>query len=449
MQRIILKININNELDVVLAYKRAMQLSERLGLQQANQTKFATAVSEICRNVIEHVGSGHIQFSMLDENGPNYLEALITDRGRGIGNLQAILQNQQYTSGNRGSGIGNSKKLVDVFSIESNSEKGTRVVLRKKLPPLGAAVSKAVLDNWAAEFMEETDISPYAEIKKQNMQLLEVMDKLHMQKLEADQQLLEIRRLNVQLQQSNQDISQLLEDRDKKNRMLQEINENLDAFAHTVTHDLRAPLQNIDGISTALEACIETSHLEEAQSMLPMLRQQTQKMERLITGILAYSLAGHHSIAKQVVDLQALVHQVIGSLNVPAPFNFKLEDNLPMLYSQEIYLYQVFSNLIGNAIKYHDQPERALVQVRFEPGAEWLQFSVEDNGPGVPQEVQEQIFHMYETGKAIPRSDSSGLGLSIVRKIVKEKGGKVWVESTGRGSRFTFTWPAHELVNAA
>ncbi|GAB3819135.1 hypothetical protein GCM10028895_17150 [Pontibacter rugosus] len=105
---------------------------------------------------------------------------------------------------------------MDVFSIESEFEKGTRVVLRKKLPALGAAVSKGVLDVWAEEFKNEADISPYAEIKKQNMQLLEVMDKLHLRNLEAEQQLYEIRRLNGQLQQSNQDISQLLEERDKK-----------------------------------------------------------------------------------------------------------------------------------------------------------------------------------------------------------------------------------------
>ncbi|GAB3819131.1 hypothetical protein GCM10028895_17140 [Pontibacter rugosus] len=109
MQRVILKININNELDVVLAYKRAMQLSERLGMQQANQTKFATAVSEICRNVVEHVGSGSIQFNMLEDGGFNYLEAIVSDRGRGIGNLEWILNRQNFLPGNRGTGIQNSK----------------------------------------------------------------------------------------------------------------------------------------------------------------------------------------------------------------------------------------------------------------------------------------------------------------------------------------------------
>ncbi|AKD05234.1 sensor histidine kinase [Pontibacter korlensis] len=447
MQRSILKIDVNNELDVVLAYKRAMQLSERLGMQQANQTKFATAVSEICRNVIEYVGNGTIQYSLTEVSGYKYLEALVTDRGRGIGNLELILARTDYNNnGSRGTGIINSKKLVDLFEIESDSERGTRVRLGKRLSQTGPTVTYHALEKWVEEFNHESDISPYAEIKRQNMQLLEVLEQLRMRNLEAEQQLQEIRRLNTQLQQSNHDVSQLLEEREKKNHMLQEINQSLDAFAHTVSHDLRAPLQNINGITTALEACLEAGQFEEANFVLPMLRQQTQKMDRLITGILAYSLAGHHNLPKKALDLQVLLHQVISSLNVPASFVIEVQDDLPVLYTQEVYLYQVFSNLIGNAIKYHDRPEQAHLQVSYTLGSDWLYFTVIDNGPGVAPELQQQIFDMYETGQSFPQADSSGLGLSIVRKIIEEKGGKVWVESEGRGSRFSFTWPKAELI---
>ncbi|WP_276496498.1 sensor histidine kinase [Pontibacter litorisediminis] len=447
MQRAILKIDINNELDVVLAYKRAMQLSERLGLQQANQTKFATAVSEICRNVIEYVGNGTIQYSLAEVAGYKYLEALVTDRGRGVGNLELILARTEYNDkSTRGTGILNSRKLVDLFDMESDSERGTRVRLGKKLPQTGPSVSRGTLERWVEEFEHDSDISPYAEIKHQNMQLLEVLEQLRMRNLEAEQQLQEIRRLNMQLQQYNQEINQLLEEREKKNLLLQEVNQSLDAFAHTVSHDLRAPLQNINGITTALEACLEAGQLEEANYVLPMLRQQTQKMDRLITGILAYSLAGHHNLPKKALDLQVLLHQVISSLNVPSSFVIQVQDGLPVLYTQEVYLYQVFSNLIGNAIKYHDQPEQAQLQVGYTLGSDWLYFTVADNGPGIAPRQQQQIFNMYERGQSFVQPDSSGLGLSIVRKIVEEKGGKVWVESDGRGSRFSFTWPKAELI---
>ncbi|WP_299823697.1 ATP-binding protein [uncultured Pontibacter sp.] len=448
MLRNILRININNELDIVLAYKRAMQLSERLGIALANQTKFATAVSEICRNVVEYVGNGAIQYNYVEENGFNYLEAIISDRGRGIGNLDFILQqsNRFNYESSRGSGIANSKKLVDQFHIETESEKGTKVVLRRKIPSQTALLTKAVLDQWTLEFDQEKDISPYAEIKKQNMQLLELLEQLRVRNLEAEQQLYEIRRLNTKLQQSNTEIGELLAERDKKNKLLQKINENLDSFAHTVSHDLRSPLQNIGGLTTALEACIDSNHLEEALILLPMMREQTMKMDRLITGILTYSLAGHHDIQRRLVDLTVLLHQIISSLQVPAYFKIEVQPDLPNLYTQEIYLNQVLSNLIANALKYHDDPENGIIKIKYEKHPDRLLFSVEDNGPGIPAEHQAQIFDMFERGLQNARLDSTGLGLSIVKKIVTEKGSNVWLESHGRGTKFLFTWPVEDLV---
>ncbi|MCC9166381.1 sensor histidine kinase [Pontibacter harenae] len=449
MQRSVIKININNELDVVLAYKRAMQLSERVGIALANQTKFATAVSEICRNVIEHVGSGAITFNIVEDSGYNYLEALITDRGRGIGNIEYILSRPVYNPGMRGTGLANSKKLVDVFDIESEFEKGTRVTLRKKIPSSATTLTKQLLDYWVREFDQEDDISPYAEIKKQNMQLLDLLEQLRIRNLEAEQQLQEIKRLNGQLQEYNIEISELLKEREKKNKQLQQINKDLDAFAHTVSHDLRSPLQNMNGLATVLEACLEADDKQEAETILPLMREQTLKMDRLITGILAYSLAGHNSLNKQVIDLQILMAQVIGSLYVPPSCKLVVQADLPILYSQEIYLYQIFANLIGNAIKYHDQIDSAVIEVRYRQLEEHLEFVVQDNGPGIAPENHKQIFQKYETlgnSSFQPDSNSTGLGLSIVKKIIQEKKCEVWVESEGRGSKFVFTWPLNELV---
>jgi len=446
MPRNIIKIEINNELDAVLAYKHAMQLSENLGVAMVGQTKFATAVSEICRNVVEHVGCGHVDLNVTEEAGTHYLEAVVTDRGRGIANAERLVQDGAGSFHSRGNGLANSRKLVDFFDIESSPEKGTTVTLRLRLPRNAPVVTKSVADKWAQHFDYEASVSPYAEIKKQNIKLLELLEQLRLRNLETEQQLQEIRRLNKQLHMSNHEISQLLEEREKKNLLLQKINKDLDSFAHTVSHDLRGPLQNINGLALTLEACIEASHLEEAQQMFPMLRQQTHKMDRLITSILAYSLAGHSSIPKKIIDIHTLLHLVITSLSVPANFLIEVNPNMPVLYTQEVYLYQVFSNIIGNAIKYHDAPKQALVEISYTLLDDFIEFTIKDNGPGIPQEVQGNIFDMYDTGASFARTDSTGLGLSIVKKIILEKGGRVWVTSAGRGSTFTFTWPAAELV---
>ncbi len=451
MPRSILKINITNELDVVLAYKRAMQLSERTGMAQANQTKFATAVSEICRNVLEHVGNGFIQFSIVEDHGRNYLEAKVTDRGRGIGNLDQIYARAAYGSHTgRGMGIVNSRKLVEYFDIKTENEQGTQVTLRKRIPAQSQIFTKSLQELWLREFDDDQDVSPYEEIKRQNMQQLELLEKLRLRNLEAEQQLQEIYRLNQQLQQSNAEIKLLSEERERRNLELQKVNADLDAFAHTISHDLRSPLQNMGGLLNFLEDSIRKGNSDDASTLLPMLREQTAKMDKMITGILAYSLAGHHSLHRQIVPVASVLQKVLESLHIPASFRIQVSGDLPILYTQEIYLYQIFSNLLGNAVKYHDKPEEAELSVYSDQQNDRIHFVVQDNGPGIAPEDQQQIFSKYEAlGHNLTRPDSSGLGLAIVKRILEEKDGDVWVESNGRGSRFIFSWPATEVVRDA
>lgn len=442
MLRSITKITIANELDVVLAYKRTMQLSERCGLALSNQTKFATAVSEICRNVIEYVGEGAIQFNLTDENGILYLEALISDRGRGIGNLDYYLEQRVAVSG-RGNGIINSRILVDDFQIHSENEKGTRVKLRKRIPASHPIISKAVIDNWVADFSRETAVSPYAEMKSQNMQLIELLEQLRIKNLETEHQLQEIKRLNLELLASHEDISNLLAEREAKTVQLQLKNRELDAFAHIVSHDLRSPLQNIKGLSMLLEAYLKTGDLDQTAPVLSMVTQQINRMDNLILDILSYSLAGKNKLPKKEVALEALLYEVTSFLNIPDGFRINFPEALPLLYTEEIFLRQIFNNLINNAIKHHDQGA-GTVTIGFRPEGSLLKFWVEDDGPGVLPEDQQRIFNQFE---ALPNgSENTGLGLSIIKKITEEKGGTFWVESQGRGARFVFTWPASEVI---
>lgn len=441
----ILKINITNELDVVLAYKRAKQISEKLGITIGNQTKFATAVSEICRNVIEHVGNGAIQFNIAEDKSIKYLEAIVSDRGRGVGNIDYLLNRNVGIYNAKGTGIINSRKLVDYFNVESSFEKGTKVTLRQRLPHNTLPVTKAIAEAWLYEF-DMDSVSPYAEIKRQNMQLLEVLENLREKNEVAEQQLHEISRLNEKLQQSNIDIQHLLTERDEQNRKLQEINHELDAFAHTVSHDLRAPLQNINGITTALAECLATNRVSEAKELFPMLGQQTKRMDQFIMSILSYSLAGRKNITKTELDLINLLQGVIDLLRVPEQVKISLPPVSLKLSTETILLHQVFSNLIGNAIKYQDLIEDAEIDISYVLKDNWIYFAVQDNGPGIPGQAQNTIFNIYQTIAMDSSGNSTGLGLSIVKKIVTGKGGKVWVESEGRGSRFIFTWPTSEIA---
>jgi anti-sigma regulatory factor (Ser/Thr protein kinase) len=171
MREAILTIRIQNEMDIVLAYRRAKQLSELTGLNISTQTKFATAISEICRNVMEHVGEGEIAFNLIEET-TLYLEAVVKDHGRGIDNLDQILKKQISNGSIKGCGIINSKKLVDLFDIESNALKGTKVTLRKKIPVPHPPINNLIIEGWKNYFLKEVAVSPYEEIKKQNMYLI-------------------------------------------------------------------------------------------------------------------------------------------------------------------------------------------------------------------------------------------------------------------------------------
>ncbi len=436
----VVKLTLANELDVVLAYKRARQLSALTGMNLPSQTKFATAVSEMGRNVVEHVGSGTIQFSIGEQTGRLYLTAIITDRGRGIPDLDAILNVAHPDIRTKGCGIIHSRRLVDLFQLDSHPDRGTRAQLSLRIPVRHPVFSKAVVESWQEQFRREIHVSPYEEIKQQNMDILDVLEALRLKSIETDHQLDEIRKLNADLAQSNGEITQLLAERSDANALLGKMNKELEQFAYTVSHDLKAPLKNIEGFLNLLRKIPEVTEHDRASLYCDMLLEQVRRMDKLIFGILSYAKSGREQVEKTTVQMEKLLRGVIDSLSIPAGMQIHLGEGLPVLVAEEIYLQQLFGNLISNAIKYHDRPE-GNITVQCQANEGFYQFSVADDGPGIPAQYHDKIFRMYYTLNGSAAKDSTGLGLAIVQKITAEKGGKAWVESTGRGATFYFTWP--------
>jgi signal transduction histidine kinase len=436
----IVKVPLSTELDVVVAYKRARQLTELTGITIPTQTKFATAVSEICRNVIEHVGEGVIVFHLAEDAGRLWIEANITDRGRGIDNVDQY-QAQKSTPGNRrGSGLFNSRRLVDRFLICSSADKGTCVQLLMKLPVKHPPINKSIIEGWRDFFAHEVETSPYEEIKRQNLQLLEVMESLRLKGLETEHQLEEIKKLNGELESSNAHITQLLGEREDNNRLLQKMNAELEQFAYTVSHDLKAPLNNITGLAAVLQKSPALAGDPQARQTMEVLFGQVERMASLINNILIYSRSGSEGIPRKRIKVGAVIDEVLDSLQVPPGLKIHLPEELPELDTEEVFLQQVFGNLIGNAVKYHDKAEGNII-VEATRGADGYTFCVSDDGPGIPPDVQERIFDRFYTTGDTRSGESSGLGLSIVKKIVTQKGGKISVQSEGRGTTFCVTWP--------
>ncbi|MBW3655228.1 MAG: PAS domain-containing protein [Gemmatimonadetes bacterium] len=224
-------------------------------------------------------------------------------------------------------------------------------------------------------------------------------------------------------------------------RQLEASNKELDQFAYVASHDLKAPLRGIANLSSWIEEDLGERVTDEAREHLELLRGRVDRMEGLIDGILQYSRAGRVREEPEEVDVQALVEEAEDLLALPAGFEVRVPEPLPRMVTERLPLQQVFMNLIGNAAKYNTSPG-PWVQVTAGDLGSAFEFSVADNGPGIAPEYHERIFGIFQTLQARDKVEGTGIGLSLVKKLVESRGGRIWVESPPNGgATFRFTWP--------
>ncbi|MEM9595579.1 MAG: ATP-binding protein [Acidobacteriota bacterium] len=224
---------------------------------------------------------------------------------------------------------------------------------------------------------------------------------------------------------------------------LERSNRDLDQFAYVASHDLKAPLRAISTLTGWIEEEVEGAITEDGKEQLRLLKSRVHRMDSLIEGILQYSRVGRLEHGGERVDARELLDEVIGALAPPAGLTLTVGDGMPVFVTRRLRLEQVFSNLINNAVKYHDHPESGTIEVTVEREGEFFRFTVADDGPGIDESHHEKIFLMFQTLQPQDSVGSTGLGLALVKKLVEEEGGKVTVESSeGQGATFRFTWPA-------
>jgi signal transduction histidine kinase len=179
---------------------------------------------------------------------------------------------------------------------------------------------------------------------------------------------------------------------------------------------------------------------------MDLLTDRVDRMQKLLEGILEYSRAGRTQASAEPVNLNELVTEVIEMLAPPENIIITISQHLPTLMVEHTRIQQVFQNLLSNAIKYLDKEEGHITIDALEQDDVW-QFNVKDNGPGIEAEYFDQIFDMFKTLNTREEVDSTGVGLSVVKKIVEHYGGRIWVDSkVGAGSVFTFTLSKHHLT---
>ncbi len=220
---------------------------------------------------------------------------------------------------------------------------------------------------------------------------------------------------------------------------LESINRELEQFAYVTSHDLKAPLRAIANLSQWIEEDLQAVMTDDTRKQMALLRGRVKRMEALINGILQYSRAGRVDMEIETVDVAELLAEILDGLDYPDDFHIDILSEMPVLETARVPLTQVFSNLISNAIKYHEGPG-GRVLISMKDRGEYYEFSVADNGPGIAPEYHEKVFKIFQTLQARDKLESTGVGLTLVKKIVEELGGEVTLDSAeGEGATFRFT----------
>ena len=225
-------------------------------------------------------------------------------------------------------------------------------------------------------------------------------------------------------------------------RDLMRSNEELEQFAYVASHDLKAPLRGIENLVGWIEEDLDEALTGDIATNMGLLKSRVRRLESLLDDLLTYSRAGRSLDDLTLVDTRALVREIAVLVSPPAGFVILADPSLPAVQAQRAPLLQVFQNLIGNAIKHHDNPSGGHIWVDSFVAADSVEFVVSDDGPGVPERFRERVFGMFQTLRPRDEVEGSGMGLAIVKKLIERQQGRIWLTDRvdGRGLAVHFTW---------
>ncbi|MDN3657243.1 sensor histidine kinase [Ferruginibacter paludis] len=418
-------IEIHNEIDLVLTHRRAMQICKFAGIGLAEQTRFATAVSEICRNCLMYGNSGKITYNLVKMGDEYKLEVIVKDEGKGIKDLDAILLRDPQVYKGRGLGIVFARKLSDGFKIKSTSG-GTTVILEKYIASNAVPINSLIIKGWILHLKNEPVVSAYEELKNRNVQLIQLTEELKTEKLKVDQQIDQIKELNAILETRNAYLQQ---------------------FTYSVSHELKTPLTSLKLSITLLQE--NKNHILQ-QELIDVIARAEKKLDKTVTGIvniLELQSKGKQA-AKTVLFEEELLdvidpikkHYGIDAIHLITDFNAVKE----ICYVQA-YISSIFSNLLSNAVKYRSDERPLAIAVATSRRDNYIILTFMDNGEGINLisngDTLFSPFTRFNTSK-----EGNGIGLYIVKNMVEKNGGKIQVESLpDKGTTFHFFLKEYEL----
>ena len=437
----ILTVQLRHEPDIVLARQRARQIAERLGFDKQDQTRIATAVSEIARNAFSYGGGGKAEFGV-EDGAIQSLFIRIRDQGPGIADLQAVLSGDYVSHTGMGVGLVGARRLMDGFAVTSEPGRGVEVVLTRRLPAGRLRLGGAEVGELARGLGAGDDADPTAELRETNHALMSSLEQLRSRQDELAQ-------LNTELEDTNRGVVALYAELDQTAEKLRAASEAKSRFLSHVSHELRTPLNAIRALSGLLLDEVDGPLTEEQGKQVGYIRRSAETLTELVNNLLdiAKVEAGKVDVtvsAFQVDELLAGLRGLLKPLQASSGAELVFDESagIPLVHSDEAKVAQILRNLISNALKFTEAGE-VRVSAALE-GDDRLVFTVSDTGIGLAAEDHERIFQEFEQvpGALQSRFKGTGLGLPLSRRLAELLGGALTVESQlGSGSTFRLSIP--------
>jgi signal transduction histidine kinase/CheY-like chemotaxis protein/HPt (histidine-containing phosphotransfer) domain-containing protein len=410
----ILQVALRNDQDLITARQRAKDIAERAGLGHQDQTRLITAVSEIARNALMYAGGGRLRLSIVQLGDEQHIQAIVSDSGKGIRNLDVILSERYNSRTGLGKGLAGSRRIVDQFDINT-SDAGTTVTISKVIPGR-SPISPKTVQTWLRGIEAAQLPSPVEQLQEQNQQLMQAL----------------------------QELQQVKNDLEIASRHKGE-------FLANVSHEIRTPLNALLGLNKLLS---KTQLTEEQQRLVKLSRDAGQTLLALINDVLDMSKIESGMMAIHAIEfrIQALINGVMDMFSVQAEEKglelvLEFDERVPpYVVGDDLRIRQVLVNLVSNAVKFSDEGKvtTTITLLSTDPQQCLVRFEVKDSGPGIAPAQQKKLFQSFTQvdGSVTRKHGGTGLGLSISRHLVELMNGRIGVESAvGKGSTFWFELP--------
>jgi signal transduction histidine kinase/DNA-binding response OmpR family regulator len=441
----LLTVAIHYEQDVVVARQRARQIAALVGFDGQDQTRVATAVSEIARNAFRYAGGGRVEFALDGESAPQLLVVKVSDKGPGIHDIKLVLSGSYRSTTGMGIGLIGAHRLMDRVEIRTAPGAGTDVTLRKLLPPRTPVITPARVNKLVQDLTTKPPVGPHEELQQQNQELLRALSELR----ERQDELLH---LNRELEDTNRGVVALYAELDEKADHLRRADEMKSKFLSNMSHEFRTPLNSIRALSRILLDRSDGDLSGEQEKQVRFIAKAADDLSELVNDLL--DLAKIEAGKTEVRPVEFAVGNLFSALRgmlrpLLVSDDVKLVFEEPpaslVMYNDEGKVSQILRNFISNAIKFTERGEVRVTATADGDGRRVV-LSVTDTGIGIREDDQARIFEEF-TQVANPlqgRVKGTGLGLPLCRRLARLMSGEVSVRSEfGVGSTFSAALPTY------